>query len=151
MRLDDPAHPHAPLYGAALRAVAELTPAQATMSPTEQANVAAALTARMTADTTFAQQLGDPSRLSFGLGQSGDRLFAINHPVPDAPNAVHVSVDLAQARTQPIEASSGHVDMAATTREQAQTHAIEPRAIDSHGIDSHAVESPAREHPVRQA
>lgn len=152
VRLDDPAHPHAPLYGAALRAVTELTPAQASMTPAEQANVAAALTARMTGDATFAQQLGDPSRLSFGLGQNGDRLFAINHPIPDAPNAVHVSVNLEQARTLPIDASSGHVDIAATTRDQAQIHAIEPRAIDSHGsIDSHAVESPAREHPVRQA
>lgn len=129
VRLDDPSHPHAPLFGAALKAVAELAPAQSAMAPAEQANVAAALTARMASDTTFAQQLGDPSRLSFGLGQNGDRLFAINHPVPDAPNAVHVSVDLEQARVLPIEASSGQADApTATPRDPAHAQAIEAHA-----------------------
>lgn len=146
VRLDDPAHPHAPLYGAALKAVAELTPAQAAMGPAEQANVAAALTAQMAGDTTFSQQLGDPSRLSFGLGQNGDRLFAINHPVPDAPNAVHVSVDLEQARALPIEASSGHVDIAATGRDPMQA-----QIIASPTPESQVVESQAREHASRQA
>lgn len=141
MRLDDPAHPHAPLYGAALKAVAELAPAQAAMGPAEQANIAAALTARMAGDATFAQQLGDPSRLSFGLAQNGDRLFAINHPVPDAPNAVHVSVDLEQARTQSVEASSGRADIAATVRDPAHGQSLE----------THALETPAREHAPRQA
>ena len=118
-----------PLFGAALKAVAELAPAQSAMAPAEQANVAAALTARMASDTTFAQQLGDPSRLSFGLGQNGDRLFAINHPVPDAPNAVHVSVDLEQARVLPIEASSGQADApTATPRDPAHAQAIEAHA-----------------------
>lgn len=134
VRLDDPAHPHAPLYGAALKAVAELAPAQAAMGPAEQANIAAALTARMAGDATFAQQLGDASRLSFGLGQNGDRLFAINHPVPDAPNAVHVSVDLQQARALPIEASSGHVEAGTAHRDPAQ-----------------AIESPVHEHAPRQS
>lgn len=136
MRLDDPAHPHAPLYGAALKAVAELAPAQAAMGPAEQANVAAALTARMAGDAAFAQQMNDPSQLSFGLAQNGDRLFAINHPVPDAPNAVHVSVDLQQARTLSVEASSGHADIAATTRDPAHDQALEAHT---------------REHAPRQA
>lgn len=125
VRLDDPAHPHAPLYGAALKAVAELAPTQAAMGPTEQANVAAALTARMAGDAGFAQQLNDPSRLSFGLAQNGDRLFAINHPVPGAPNAMHVSVDIEQARTLSVEASSGHADLAKNTREPAHEQVIE--------------------------
>lgn len=146
VRLDDPAHPHAPLYGAALRAVAELAPAQTAMDPVEQANVAAALTARMAGDATFAQQLGDASRLSFGLGQNGDRLFAINHPVPDAPNAVHVSVNLEQARALPIEASSSHADIAATTRDPMPAQTIE-----SHAPESHVVETQAREHASHQA
>jgi hypothetical protein len=141
VRLDDPAHPHAPLYGAALKAVAELAPAQAAMGPAEQANVAAALTARMAGDAAFAQQMNDPSRLSFGLAQTGDRLFAINHPVPDAPNAVHVSVDLEQARTQSVEASSGHADIAAATRDP--TH--------GQSLEAHAVEAHTREHAPRQA
>lgn len=136
VRLDDPSHPHAPLYGAALKAVAELAPAQAAMGPTEQANVAAALTARMAGDAAFAQQMNDPSRLSFGLAQNGDRLFAINHPVPDAPNAVHVSVDLEQARALSVEASSGHADIAAATRDPAHDQALEAHA---------------REHAPRQA
>jgi hypothetical protein len=141
VRLDDPAHPHAPLYGAALKAVAELAPAQAAMGPAEQANVAAALTARMAGDAAFAQQLNDPSRLSFGLAQTGDRLFAINHPVPDAPNAVHVSVDLEQARALSVEASSGHADIAATTREPAHGQSLEAPALEAH----------TREHAPRQA
>jgi hypothetical protein len=126
---------------AELKAVAELAPAQAAMGPTEQANVAAALTARMAVDAAFAQQLNDPSRLSFGLAQNGERLFAINHPVPDAPNAVHVSVDLEQARALSVEASSGHADIAATTRDPAHDQAI----------DAHALETHAREHAPRQA
>ncbi len=141
VRLDDPAHPHAPLYGAALRAVSELAPAQAAIGPAEQANVAAALTARIAGDPAFAQQVGDPSKLSFGLAQNGERLFAINHPMPEAPNAVHVSVDLAQARDLSIEASSHQVDLAAAN----------PALVQAQAVETHAIEAHAREHAPRQA
>lgn len=140
-RLDDPAHPHAALYGAALKAVAELAPAQSTMGPAEQANVAAALTARIAGDPAFAQHVGDPSQLSFGLGQNGERVFAINHPLPEAPNATHVSVDLEQARALSIEASSHQVDIAVAARDPVQAQAIEAQIIEAH----------AREHAPRQA
>lgn len=141
LRLDDPAHPHASLYGAALSAVIELAPAQAAIGPAEQANVAAALTARIAGDPAFAQHLGDPSQLSFGVGQNGERLFAINHPVPEAPNAVHVSVDLQQARGLSIEASSHQVDLAAANPALLQAQAVETQAVEAH----------AREHAPRQA
>jgi len=136
MRLDDPAHPHAPLYGAALKAVTELAPPQAAIGPSEQANVAAALTARIAADPAFAQHLGDPSKLSFGLAQNGDRLFAIN-----APNAVHVSVDLEQARALPIEASSHQIEIAAAPPGHGQSQVVEAQTI----------EAQVREHARRQA
>lgn len=141
VRLDDPAHPHAPLYGAALKAVTELTPAQAAIGPAEQANVAAALTARIAGDPAFAQHVGDPSQLSFGVGQNGERLFAINHPVPEAPNAVHVSVDLQQARSLSIEASSHQVEIAAAP----------PGPVHAQAVEAQAMEAQVREHAPRQA
>ncbi len=141
VRLDDPAHPHAPLYGAALKAVADLTPPQAAIGPAEQANVAAALTARIAADPAFAQHVGDPSQLSFGVGQNGERLFAINHPVPEAPNAVHVSVDLQQARALSVETSSHQVEIAAAT----------PGPVHAQAVEAQAMEAQVREHAPRQA
>lgn len=120
VRLDDPAHAQAPLYDTTLKAVAELAPAPAALSPQEQANVAAALTAQMANSTAFASQLADPSQVSFGVAQNGERLFAINHAVPDALNAVHVSVDLQQARQQAVDVSSAQVDPARAVHEIAQ-------------------------------
>lgn len=132
VRLDDPSHTHAPLYDTTLKAVAELAPANAALSAQEHANVAAALTAQMANSTAFAPQAADPSQVSFGLAQNGERLFAINHTTPDALNAVHVSVDLQQARQQAVDVSSAQVDPARPLHEAVQQDPVAQMQAQQH-------------------
>jgi hypothetical protein len=86
--------------------VSNLDPNRVQLNRSEQVNVAGALTANITNTPGFERNNPNPSNISIAASQSGDRVFAINGQNPGAPNAVYTSVDLNQARTQPLEVSS---------------------------------------------
>lgn len=135
--LNDAASPNKPLFDATLKGVGELDPARVALTPTEQTNVAAALTANMTQTPGFQRDNGDPALVSIVASDSGDRIFAINHQNPDAPNAVHTSVAVDQARAQPLEVSTAlamvpqqELSPPTPVQEQAlSTETTQPRSI----------------------
>jgi hypothetical protein len=86
--------------------VSNLDPSKVPLNRNEQVNVAGALTANITNTPGFERNNPNPSNISIAASQSGDRVFAINGQNPAAPNAVYTSVDVSQARNQPLEVSS---------------------------------------------
>lgn len=104
--LNDPAHPNKPLFDAVLKGVGDLDPARVALTPAEQANVAAALTANMTQTQGFPREQTDAVQVSIAASDKGDRVFAINGQSPEAPNAVYTSVAVEQARAQPLDVST---------------------------------------------
>jgi len=104
--LSDPAHPNKPLFDAVLKGVGDLDPARVALTPAEQTNVAAALTANMTQTQGFPREQTDAVQVSVAASDKGDRVFAINGQNPDAPNAVYTSVAVDQARAQPLDVST---------------------------------------------
>jgi hypothetical protein len=86
--------------------VSNLDPSRVQLNRSEQVNVAGALTANITNTPGFERNSPNPSNISIAASQSGDRVFAINGQNPGAPNAVYTSVDVNQARSQPLEVSS---------------------------------------------
>jgi hypothetical protein len=104
--LSDPDHPNKPLYDAVLHGVGKLDASKVPLSGAEQSNVAGALTANMTQMPGFNRGNPDPASISVAASESGDRIFAINSQNPGAPNAMHTSVALDQARGQSLSASS---------------------------------------------
>lgn len=105
-QLNDPAHPNKPLFDAVLKGVGDLDPARVPLTPAEQTNVAAALTANMTQTQGFPREQADVVQVSVAASDKGDRVFAINGQSPDAPSAVYASVAVEQARAQPIDVST---------------------------------------------
>ena len=104
--LNDPANPNKPLFDAVLKGVGDLDPARVALTPAEQTNVAAALTASMTQTQGFPREQSDVVQVSVAASDKGDRVFAINGQNPDAPNAVYISVAVEQARAQPLDVST---------------------------------------------
>ena len=104
--LNDPAHPNKPLFDAVLKGVGDLDPARVALTPAEQANVAAALTANMTQTQGFPREQTDAVQVSVAASDKGDRVFAINGQSPEAPNAVYASVSVDLARAQPLDVST---------------------------------------------
>lgn len=104
--LNDPAHPNKPLFDAVLKGVGDLDPARVALTPAEQTNVAAALTASMTQTQGFPREQTDVVQVSIAASDKGDRVFAINGQSPEAPNAVYTSVAVDQARAQPLDVST---------------------------------------------
>ena len=104
--LNDPANPNKPLFDAVLKGVGDLDPARVALTPAEQTNVAAALTASMTQTQGFPRGQSDVMQVSVAASDKGDRVFAINGQNPDAPNAVYISVAVEQARAQPLDVST---------------------------------------------
>ena len=104
--LNDPAHPNKPLFDAVLKGLGDLDPARVALTPAEQTNVAAALTASMTQTQGFPREQTDTVQVSVAASDKGDRVFAINGQSPDAPNAVYTSVAVDQARAQPLDVST---------------------------------------------
>ena len=104
--LNDPANPNKPLFDAVLKGVGDLDPARVALTPAEQTNVAAALTAGMTQTQGFPREQSDVVQVSVAASDKGDRVFAINGQNPDAPNAVYISVAVEQARAQPLDVST---------------------------------------------
>lgn len=136
--LNDPAHPNKPLFDAVLKGVGDLDPALVALTPAEQANVAAALTASMTQTHGFPREQTDAVQVSVAASDKGDRVFAINGQSPDAPNAVYTSVAVEQARAQPLDVSTAQAiapqqqELQQTKPVQEQSTPIEtpaPRAI----------------------
>jgi hypothetical protein len=95
--------------------VSNLDPNRVQLNRSEQVNVAGALTANITNTPGFERNNPNPSNISIAASQSGDRVFAINGQNPGAPNAVYTSVDLNQARTQPLEVSSAQATLPSQT------------------------------------
>ena len=104
--LNDPANPNKPLFDAVLKGVGDLDPARVALTPAEQTNVAAALTASMTQTQGFPREQSDVVQVSVAASDKGDRVFAINGQNPDAANAVYISVAVEQARAQPLDVST---------------------------------------------
>lgn len=104
--LNDPSHPNKPLFDAVLKGVGDLDPARVALTPVEQTNVAAALTAGMTQTQGFPREQAEALQVSVAASDKGDRVFAINGQSPDAPNAVYASVAVEQARAQPLDVST---------------------------------------------
>ncbi len=104
--LNDPANPNKPLFDAVLKGVGDLDPARVALTPAEQTNVAAALTASMTQTQGFPREQSEALQVSVAASDKGDRVFAINGQNPDAPNAVYISVAVEQARAQPLDVST---------------------------------------------
>ncbi len=104
--LNDPANPNKPLFDAVLKGVGDLDPARVALTPAEQTNVAAALTASMTQTQGFPREQSDVMQVSVAASDKGDRVFAINGQNPNAPNAVYISVAVDQARAQPLDVST---------------------------------------------
>ncbi len=104
--LNDPSNPNKPLFDAVLKGVGDLDPARVALTPAEQTNVAAALTASMTQTQGFPREQSDAMQVSVAASDKGDRVFAINGQNPDAPNAVYISVSVEQARAQPLDVST---------------------------------------------
>lgn len=135
--LNDAANPNKPLFDTVLKGVGELDPSRVALTPAEQTNVAAALAANITQTPGFQRDSGDPALLSVVASDNGDRVFAINNLNPDAPNAVHTSVAVEQARTQPLNVSTAQavaqqqeLPPPKPVQEQAApTETVLPRAI----------------------
>lgn len=135
--LNDPGHPDKPLFDAVLKGVGDLDPARVALTPTEQTNVAAALTANMTQTQGFLREQTDAVQVSVAANDKGDRVFAINGQNPDAPNAVYASVAVEQARAQPLDISTAQAiapqkELQPPRQAQEQSTSIEapsPRAI----------------------
>ena len=136
--LNDPAHPNKPLFDAVLKGVGDLDPARVALTPAEQTNVAAALTASMTQTQGFPREQTDVVQISVAASDKGDRVFAINGQSPEAPNAVYTSVAVDQARAQPLDVSTAQAiapqqqELQPPKPVQEQSTAIEtpaPRAI----------------------
>lgn len=104
--LNDPKNPNNPLFNTTLLGVSNLDPSKVQLNRTEQINTAGALAANVTNTPGFNRDNPNPSNLSVAASQDGNRVFAINNKNPDAPNAVYTSVDLNQARNQPLEVST---------------------------------------------
>lgn len=104
--LNDPANPNKPLFDAVLKGVVDLDPARVALTPAEQTNVAAALTASVTQTQGFPREQSDAVQVSVAASDKGDRVFAINGQNPDAPNAVYISVAVDQARVQSLDVST---------------------------------------------
>ena len=105
-QLNDPANPNKPLFDAVLKGDGDLDPARVALTPAEQTNVAAALTASMIQTQGFPREQSDVVQVSVAASDKGDRVFAINGQNPDAPNAVYISVAVEQARTQSLDVST---------------------------------------------
>ncbi len=136
--LNDPAHPNKPLFDAVLKGVGDLDPARVALTPAEQTNVAAALTAGMTQTPGFPREQTDTVQVSVAANDKGDRVFAINGQNPDAPNAVYTSVAVEHARAQPLDVSTAQAiapqqqERLPPKQTQEQSTSIEapsPRAI----------------------
>ncbi|MFZ5638433.1 MAG: XVIPCD domain-containing protein [Pseudomonadota bacterium] len=113
--LNDPRNPNNQLYSTTLAGVSGLDPAKVPLNRNEQANVAGALTANMTNTPGFERNNPNPSNISIASSQTGDRVFAINGQNPSAPNAVYTSVDVNQARVQPLEVSTALANVPSRT------------------------------------
>jgi hypothetical protein len=107
--LNDPRSQNNSLFASTLQGVSALDPSKVSLNSNERVNVAGALTANIINTPGFDRSNSNPSAVSIAASQNGDRVFAINNQNPSAPNAVHTSVDLNQARMQPIEVSSAQV------------------------------------------
>jgi hypothetical protein len=104
--LNNPGNQSNNLFTAALNGVNGLDPSRVSLNANERTNVAGALTANMVTTPGFSASSQDPSKLSIAASQNGDRVFAIASADPRAQNAAYTSVEVASARTQPIEVSS---------------------------------------------
>ena len=136
--LNDEKNPNNGLFNAALQGVTALDPSKVLLNKDEQVNLAAALTANMSNNPNFDRLNPNPANISIAASEAGDRVFAINNQNPGAPNAVYTSVDVNQARAQPLEVSSAQAlppppvpapDMQQALTQQQMDNTPSPRAI----------------------
>lgn len=126
--LNDARNQNNSLFNTTLQGVSALDPSKVSLSSNERVNVAGALTANITNTPGFDRINTSPSNVSIAASQSGDRVFAINNQNPGAPNAVYTSVDVNQARAQPIEVSSSQaLPPAPTPPPPVQQTAVAPQ------------------------
>jgi hypothetical protein len=104
--LNDSRNQNNALFNTTLQGVSSLDPSKVPLNRNEQVNVAGALTANITNSSGFDRSNPNSPNVSIAASQTGDRVFAINNQNPSAPNAIYTSVDVNQARVQPLEVSS---------------------------------------------
>jgi hypothetical protein len=133
--LTDSGHPHKSLYDAVLHGVGNLDGSKVALSSTEQSNIAGALTAHMTQLPGFHRSNSDLVSISIASSEDGSRVFAINSQSPNAPGAMHTSVEIDQARGRSLIASSAQAMLSPApepvkpTQEQAQHPELHPPRV----------------------
>jgi hypothetical protein len=129
--LNDSRNQNNTLFNTTLQGVSALDPTKVPLSRNEQVNVAGALTANITNSSGFDRSNPNASNVSIAASQTGDRVFAINNQNPGAPNAVYTSVDVNQARVQPLEVSSAQALPPQQAPPQPVQQAVVPPQIEN--------------------